>query len=63
MRSFPTYLCLTPLLAPALLAQGVVSPIHFTSAEAAAFDFTGIGEVSAPVRYLQVHDEDRKSVV
>ena len=46
------------VFAPAVAAQGLVSPAHFAAAEAPSSNRFPFGNApSAPFRYLQVHDD------
>lgn len=51
----------TPILvlafASAAVAQGVVSPSHFTTAEGNSYGYSPFGSTTTPDRYLQVHDD------
>jgi hypothetical protein len=42
---------------PALAAQSVVSPAHFTNVEAPSYAYTPIGDQTVPSRSLQVFDD------
>ena len=55
MHAIATLSALT--LASALVAQGVVSPGHFTVAEGNYYSLTSLGTTAAPARLLQVHDD------